>query len=90
MSARLIAIKACPVAADFRQAILRARYNSMKIVGCGDVPARYLTGQMARLMSDIPNAAKVINTLMKISKQISNQIMKSLLQISSWEYASPE
>jgi len=99
MGTRFIATKDCPVADDYKQAIVRARDNSTEIVGRGGAPARcfrtesltvessnsqtpYSAGQVAGLIRDIPTVAELINSLVKMSTLISNQVTESLSQIS--------
>jgi enoyl-[acyl-carrier protein] reductase II len=98
MGTRFIATRECPVAADYKQAIVTAKDNSTEIVGRGVAPARcfrtespatassssrlpYSVGQAAGLISDIPTVAEMINTMMKMSSLIGNQVTVSLSQI---------
>ncbi len=45
-------------------------------------PMPYSSGQVAGLIKDIPTVAETINTMMKMSAHIGNQLMESLSQIS--------
>lgn len=99
MGTRFIATRDCPVAADYKQAIVTAKDNSTEIVGRGQAPVRslrtesltvesansqtlYVAGQVAGLIRDTPTVAELINSLVKMSKLISNQVTESLSQIS--------
>jgi enoyl-[acyl-carrier protein] reductase II len=88
MGTRFIATTDCPVFDEYKQAIVTAKDNSTEIVGRGQAPARcfrtkpYPAGQVAGLIRDTPTVAELINTLVKTSTLISNQVIQSLSQIS--------
>jgi len=99
MGTRFIATRDCPVAADYKQAIVTAKDNSTEIAGRGQAPVRcfrtesltaessnpqkqYPVGQVAGLIQDTPTVAELINSLVKMSTLISNQVTESLSQIS--------
>ena len=94
MGTRFIATMECPVDAGYKQAIVAAKDNSTEIVGRGQAPVRcfrtespdskvpYPVGQVAGLIWDTPTVAELINSMMKMSTLISNQVAESLSQIS--------